>query len=581
MMRVVAVSRATPRWQQMHGRPVFTSIVRQKLEGPLHFGPDGPASNETANHTEQVLAFSAEHYDHWSTIFGIERSAWDWCHWGENLTVSGLDENWLRIGDILRIGATAVFQVTAPRSPCFKLAWRIGQPDQVLRSLTESGWIGFYLKMIAPGWVAAGDPILREQPYPDSLTVGDLARLLIDAKSDNIDALQRALATPALGSQAAGTIRHRVSQLRDGRRGRRERWQGWRPFTVSAVTEEACAIRSFHLRPCDGGTVPPYRAGQFLAVRLPPEAGGAVRCWSLSDYDEEDGDGYRLTIKRTAPDGASAWMHRFAEPGVQLMLRAPAGRFVLERGSFFRAVLISAGIGMTPLLAMLKAHAARGPQAPPLLWLHCTRSGRTHSLRGEIDRLIAANPNFRQMITYSAPDPHDRLGVDYHHAGRLTPATLTALVTAPQRIAPFGRSIELGGEHSDFYLCGPPDFETMVRAVLAAAGVAPANIRTESFGATAARALTEPVVESAQVQFRRSGANGQWRAEQDLTLLEFAEQLGLAPEFGCRMGNCQSCETAILEGAVVYDPDPVASAAPGRVLLCCARPKTALLVLDL
>jgi ferredoxin-NADP reductase len=376
-------------------------------------------------------------------------------------------------------------------------------------------------------------------------------------------------------------IRNRISFLKDGLRTRTRRWRGWRDFTVTETTEEADGIKSFALSPSDGGDVAPHRAGQFLTVRVPLATGPVVRCWSLSDYQETGTARYRLTVKDTAGSGASTWMHSIVKPGDRLAIRPPAGRFVLERGSFYRVVLISAGIGVTPLLSMLKAHAARGDEAPPLVWIHATRSGATHAFRAEIDSLIAGNPNFSKLIYYSAPEAGDRHGRDYDHAGRLTEDGLTALLENTHTIAPFGRSVELGGEHSEFYVCGPRPFEQMVRGALARAGVAPGNIRAETFGVSLRPAQIAPTVEFADIHFRRSRLSARWAADDDLTLLEFAESLGLAPESGCRMGTCQTCETSVLQGEVRYDVEPRVSPPAGRALLCCSRPNSAALELDL
>ena len=145
------MSVATPTLHDINGHSVLTSIIRSPLLEPLYFGPSGPANNETAVHTEAVLATPAEHYDHWMKVFGIGEGEWQWCHWGENPTLTNLDENKLRIGDILRVGPEAVFEVTSPRIPCFKLAWRLGQPETVLHQMIQSGRIGFYLRVKEPG----------------------------------------------------------------------------------------------------------------------------------------------------------------------------------------------------------------------------------------------------------------------------------------------------------------------------------------------------------------------------------------------------------------------------------------------
>ncbi|MBB4633038.1 MOSC domain-containing protein [Sphingosinicella soli] len=197
---MVAVSAAKPAWHDVRGGQTFTSIVRSPAQGGLWFGAGGPDGNETAVHTEAVLAAPAEHYDMWAERFGVDRAEWDWCRFGENIVVNGFDENSLRLGDIVRMG-DVVFRVTSPRIPCFKFAWRLGQPDSVLGPMIESGQVGFYLAVETPGRIGAGTAATLESPDPAAMTVGDLSRLLV-ARDAAPEALREALANPWLGAQA-------------------------------------------------------------------------------------------------------------------------------------------------------------------------------------------------------------------------------------------------------------------------------------------------------------------------------------------------------------------------------------------
>jgi uncharacterized protein len=575
--RVVAVSVSVPRVTDIRGRAIHTSIVRDAHPGPVMFGLGGPISNRTAVHTEDVLGTTAENYDYWTSELGVARAAWPDCFWGENLMVSGLSENALRIGDRLHIGPTAVLEVTSPRIPCFKLAWRLGQPDTFLRTLVESGRTGFYMRVRVPGKISAGAPIVVNPADQGSIAVADLSRLLHDDTAA-VDSLRLALTTPGLGSQASAMLRNRITQLDDGIRCRRGRWQGWRPFVVADIAAESAEVRSFTLRPQDGGEVAQYRAGQFLAVRLRDRNGTHMsRAWSISDYSEEERT-YRLTIRR-APDGrGSMHMHDAIKIGHTLDVRTPAGAFVLDRSTVFRIALISAGIGVTPMLSMLKAHAARN-NAPPLLWIHSTRNGTTHVLREEAQRVIRANPQFKSHIAYTSPGPAKRAGLDFDEPGRLTPERLATLVGPTYRCQPFGRDIELPGTAGLFYICGAEAFENDVRSALLALGVDAAAIYSESFG----RGVIDDsgAIEECEVRFARSLRTVTWRREMDLSLLELAEQHGLMPDASCRAGSCHTCETGIIAGKVRYELQPPVSPSSGRVLICCGRPASARLELDL
>jgi MOSC domain-containing protein YiiM len=275
-----------PRLVEVHGRPILTSIIRDPAAGAVKFGYGGPEGNRTAVHTEEVLATVSENYDHWARELGVPRESWPYAYWGENLTISGVNEHRLRIGDRLTIGKSAIFEVTSPRIPCFKLSWRLGQPDSFLSRLIQSGLTGFYLKVLTPGDVIAGDAVVLDSPHPDSITVGDLSRLLHDPSAD-VERLRHALATPGLGRQATGMLAHRIVHLTDGARVRRGRWTGWRRFRVADVIAETDEVRSFKLQSGDSEPIAEYRAGQFLLIRFrTPDGRLMSRPWSLSDYEE-------------------------------------------------------------------------------------------------------------------------------------------------------------------------------------------------------------------------------------------------------------------------------------------------------
>lgn len=578
-MHVVAVSVARPQWIDVRGRNTLTAIVRQPSAQPVYFGPAGPVGNETAVHTEHVYAFIAEHYDTWTRELGIARSGWEWCHWGENLTLHGVLESDLHIGDRLRVGG-AVLMVTSPRIPCYKLAWRIGQPDSFLRTLIQSGRMGLYLQVLEPGFIGAGDRVEVIARAEDTICVADLGRLLFDDSITDTQRLARLLGIEGLGSQATGMIRKRIGHLRDGGHVRRGRWNGWRSFRIDELTEEAADIRSLRISPVDGGEIAGYRAGQFLTLRLPAVGGEApVRVWSISKYDVM-GSSYRVSVKRGAGAG-SAWIHEHARSGALVDVRPPAGAFTLDRSGILRVVMISAGVGVAPMVSMLEAHAELGADAPPLLWLHSTTCGRTHAFRDEVSALLARLPNGERRVHYTRPDAGDVQGAHYDAAGRVTPELIEMLIRSRYTFRPFGRSIELGGDNSVFYLCGPEDFMAMVRTTLMQAGVPEAAIRQEAFAPVHADARMDRLPEVAVVSFKRSNAEIHWHRDEGMTLLELAEHAGLRPEYGCRMGACGTCEAGLLKGSVQYDERVPARPEEGRVLLCCSRPLTADIAIDL
>jgi uncharacterized protein len=575
---VSAVSISVPRLVEVNGRPILTSIIRDPAPGAVRFGLGGPEGNLTAVHTEEVLATVSENYDHWARELGVPRDSWPYAYWGENLTISGVDEHQLRIGDRLAIGKSAIFEVTSPRIPCFKLSWRLGQPDSFLNRLIQSGLTGFYLRVRIPGDVMAGDPVVVESDHTDNVTVADLSQLLHNPTVD-VERLRRVLATPGLGHQATGMLSHRIVHLTDGARVRRGRWAGWRRFQVADARAETADVRSYLLRSVDDEPIAEYRAGQFLSIRFTTTGGHLIsRPWSLSDY-EEGGRSYRLTIRHSIDGWGSGHMHTRVRVGDELEVRSPAGSFVLDRSTLFRVTLISAGIGITPLVSMLKAHACRTDMSP-LVWIHSTRNASAYALRGDVDRLLRANPSFRSLVLYTVPRPEDRVGVDYHQQGRLTPERLTSFLGESYRCSPFGRDIELPSQTGLFYICGPTAFERDIRAALLAWGVDPLSIHSEHFTPAGAPAAAS-IQSTCTVKFVRSRKEAVWTHDNDLSLLELAEANGLEPPSSCRVGSCHTCENTLLAGNVTYDRAPEVPPAPGRVLICCARPNTDVVELDL
>jgi ferredoxin-NADP reductase/MOSC domain-containing protein YiiM len=573
--RVRAVSVSVPRLVEIHGRPISTSIVHDAHPGPLAFGAGGPAGNSTAVHTEDVLAMPAEHYDYWARELGVERSAWGDCHFGENLMLFGLNEHSLRVGDRLSIGPTALFEVTSPRIPCFKLSWRLGQPESFLKRLVDSGLTGFYLRVLRAGEVGPGDAVTFTSTNEHSIGVAALSQLLSDESAD-LTRLRAAIASPGLGHQASTMLRDRITRITDGERCRIGRWSGWRAVQIARIDAESAGVRSFVLRPKSDERLADYRAGQFLSVRFAgPDGRKQTRTWSLSDY-AEGGPSYRISVLRVG-SGSGHW-HERMRVGDTVEIRSPQGSFTLDRATPFRVVLISAGIGVTPLLSMLKAHACR-PDPPPLLWIHSARDGAAHALRSDAERVLGSNALFRSHIVYTAPRPEDRPGVDFQSGVRLTQERLGELLGTSYVCRPFGREIEIPSYAGAFYLCGPKPFEEMVHQALMNLGVPASHIQSEQFGRHSAD--TPSGLDRAEVRFVRSGKVAEWTAESDLSLLDLAELQDIDAPFSCRAGTCHTCAVHVRRGAVRYALAPTVPPALGEALICCARPDSTTLELDL
>ncbi len=291
-----------------------------------------------------------------------------------------------------------------------------------------------------------------------------------------------------------------------------------------------------------------------------------LRNYSLSG---PPGDGrYRITVKRE-PDGtASGQLHTRLAVGDQLDIAAPRGVFILEPTTA-PVLLISAGIGATPVLAMLHALAAEHAERE-IWWLHGARSGHEHPFAAEAGGLLASLPNVRHHVFYSRPGPDDLEGRDFDSAGRLTASSLAQL--EPPRSA-------------EAYVCGPAPFMEEMAAGLAAIGVDASRIHTEPFGPAAGvtpgiaatptrtphppegRPGTGPTIE-----FARSNLAIPWKDDY-ASLLELAEACDVPVRWSCRTGVCHTCETTLIAGDVAYSPDPVEPPAQGSALICCAQPQ--------
>jgi hypothetical protein len=361
-------------------------------------------------------------------------------------------------------------------------------------------------------------------------------------------------------------------------------WPGWRSFRVArrAFEDEGQKQCSFYLGPVDGAPLPPFQPGQFLTFRLHVAGraegsqageGTVTRCYSLSD--RPDAKAYRITVKRVPappdrpdlpPGASSTHFHDRVHEGDVLDVKAPSGRFFIDPDPTVPVVLIGGGIGITPMMSMLRWSLAEQPQRVVHLF-YGLRNGDEHAFKQVLEELATAHPNFHLNVVYSQPRPADVAGRDFQHAGRVDVDLLRLSLPA--------------GRHR-FYVCGPPAMMESLVPALAAWGVPAADIHFEAFGpasvklgpAAPADDAASPVGE-VEVKFSRSGRTLAWDG-QDANLLDFAERHGVAVDSGCRSGGCGSCETRLLSGSVRYAQPPDHEVAPGHCLLCVGKPASAL-----
>jgi uncharacterized protein len=355
-------------------------------------------------------------------------------------------------------------------------------------------------------------------------------------------------------------------------------WSGWREFRVARREYEDAAHSqcSFYLEPVDGRPLPPYRPGQFLtfSIDIADGAGGTrpiTRCYSLSD--RPDPAQYRVTVKRVParspglpPGLSSSHFHDRVQVGDVLRVKAPSGHFAIDPDRALPVVLIAGGIGITPMMSMLRWCIAEQPGRAVHLY-YGVRSGREHAFKSALEAMAASHPALHLQVAYSRAGDGDRAGRDYLHAGHVDVELLRR--TLPQ------------GRHR-FYVCGPPSMMRTLVPALAAWGVPAGDLHHEAFGPASVRSATARAPPGADmpdaalaVHFRRSGRELVWDGR-DANLLDFAERHGVAVDSGCRSGGCGSCETRLVAGSVRYASPPGHDIAPGHCLLCVGTPASAL-----
>jgi ferredoxin-NADP reductase/MOSC domain-containing protein YiiM/ferredoxin len=579
---LLSVNVGMPKDVSWQGKTVFTGVFKDPVTGPRHVGRlnvDGDGQGDLAGHGGEqraVFVYQLDSYRHWERELG--RSDFVYGQFGENFTIDGLSDDEVCIGDRYRIG-TAVFEVTQPRVTCYRVGIRMNDP-RIPALLVSHHRPGFYFRVLEEGEVQAGDEILKLASGPEQMTVAEVNALLY-LPGHPRQQLLRALRIPALSPGWQASFR----ALLEGEPGSGNAglttaspppaWPGFRRLTVTGIERESDSVISIRVEDPDGAPLPPARPGQYLTLRIQPdtEQRSVLRNYSLSG--PPDAGYYRITVKREHDGTTSGYLHTRLAVGDELDVAAPRGTFILD-GNNAPVLLISAGIGATPVLAMLHALAAEHAQRE-IWWLHGARSSRDHAFAAEARTLLASLPNVRSQVYYSRPDQNDLEGRDFDSAGRLTASLLAELEPPP---------------NAEAYLCGPTPFMEEISAGLAAIGVDASCIHTEPFGptpgltpgiaATPARTPHPPAGQPGSgptIEFARSNLAIPWSSDYS-SLLELAEACDVPVRWSCRTGVCHNCETTLIAGNVDYSPDPVELPADGSALICCAQPRESV-VLDL
>ena len=576
MARLLSVNVGIPRDIEWKGRTVHTGIWKDPVRGRCGVGRlhlDGDGQGDLAGHGGEqraVFAYQIESYRYW----GEQLKRTDFVHgqFGENFTIEGLPDDAVCIGDRYQIG-NALFEVTQPRVTCYRVGIRMNEP-RMPALLTSSGRPGFYFRVLQEGEVGAGDEIVKVGEAKERMTVAEINALLYSPNHAR-DRLERALRIEALSPGWRSSFEALLQSRTSGNAGlvpeaaAHPATPGFRPLAVTAIDQESADVFSLTMQSLDAQPLPTAMPGQYVVLRLQRTRGDPPLFRSYSLSGPVSTERYRVSVKVEPNGAAGAYLRERVRVGDTLDVSSPRGSFILQSAER-PVVLLSAGIGATPVLAMLYALAA-APSARPVLWLHAARDRGHHPFAAEVRRLMPALTHGRSYVCYSRPGSRDKVGEDFDAAGHLSRSVFDE-VGVPRE--------------ADVYLCGPTRFMADMKETLATLGVAPERIHVEIFNGS--ESMTPGVVGAATrashlpkddantgplVSFARSGIAAHWKASAYQSILELAEACDVPVRWSCRTGVCHNCESGLISGSVTYQPDPLDPPAEGNVLICCSRPQ--------
>ncbi len=579
MARLLSVNVGLPRNIEWKGRTVHTGIWKDPVPGRCRVGRlnlDGDGQGDLGGHGGEqraVFVYQIESYRHWQEQ--LKRADLVHGQFGENFTIEGLPDDTVCIGDRYRIGS-ALFEVTQPRVTCYRVGIRMNEP-RMPALLTSSGRPGFYFRVLQEGEVGAGDEIVKMGEAKERMTVAEINALLYSPNHAR-DRLECALRIEALSpgwrSSFEALLRSPTTAAGSGNAGLAPAAAshpvapGFRPLTVTAIDQESADVLSLTMQgPSGDQPLPTALPGQYVVLRLRRTVGGPLfRSYSLSGPLSTER--YRISVKLEPNGAAGTYLREHVRVGDVLDVSSPRGTFILQSGER-PVVLLSAGIGATPVLAMLHALAATR-STRQVLWLHGARDRQHHPFATEVRRLMLTLSHGRSYVCYSRPGPGDKIAEDFDATGHLSPLVFDEVVVPRE---------------ADVYVCGPTPFMAEMKAALAALGVAPERIHEEIFNGS--ESLTPGIVGAATraphlpehdpntgplVSFSRSGIAAHWNASVYQSVLELAEACDVPVRWSCRTGVCHNCETGLVSGAVVYGPEPLDKPADGNLLVCCSQP---------
>ena len=579
MARLLSVNVGLPRDIEWKGRTVHTGIWKYPVHGRCRVGRlnlDGDGQGDLAGHGGEqraVFVYQIESYRYWREQ--LKRTDFVHGQFGENFTIEGLSDDDVCIGDRYQIGS-ALFEVTQPRVTCYRVGIRMNEP-RMPALLTSSGRPGFYCRVLREGEVGAGDGIVKVGEGQGHMTVAEINALLY-LPNHARERLERALRIEALSPgwrwSFEALLQSRTTAPGSGNAGlapaaaAHPAARGFQPLAVMSIEQESTDVLSLTMQRTDGQPLQTALPGQYVVMRLPRSGNGQTLFRSYSLSGPPSMERYRISVKIEPNGAAGTYLKERVRIGDMLDVSSPRGSFILQSGER-PVVLVSAGIGATPVLAMLHALAA-AHSTRQVLWLHAARDRQHHPFGAEVRGLMLALAHGRSCVCYSKPGSRDKIGEDFKTAGHLSQSVLEE-VGVPR--------------NADIYICGPTRFMTDMKEALAALGVGPEQIHVEIFNSS--EPMTPGVVGAAtraphlpkdeanagpMVSFARSGIAAHWNASAYQSILELAEACDVPVRWSCRTGVCHSCESGLVSGAVVYEPELLEKPADGNLLVCCSQP---------
>jgi ferredoxin-NADP reductase/MOSC domain-containing protein YiiM len=575
MARLLSVNVGLPRDIEWKGRTVHTGIWKHSVRGRCRVNQlnlDGDGQGDLAGHGGEqraVFVYQIESYRYWEEQ--LKRTDFAHGQFGENFTIEGLPDNAVCIGDRYQIGS-ALFEITQPRVTCYRVGIRMSEP-RMPALLTSSGRPGFYFRVLQEGAVGASDEIVKVGEAKERMTVAEINALLYSPDHAR-ERLERALRIEALSPGWRSSFKALLQTQTSGNAGlvpeaaAHPAAPGFRPLVVTAIDHESADVLSLTMQSPDGQALRTALPGQYVVLRLQRIADGPPLFRSYSLSGPLSTERYRISVKIEPNGAAGTYLREHVRVGDTLGVSSPRGSFVLQSGER-PVVLLSAGIGATPVLAMLHALAATR-STRQVLWVHAARDGQHHPFAAEVRRLMLALAHGHSYVCYSRPGSGDKMGEDFDVSGHLSRSVFDEV----------GLSRE-----ADIYLCGPTRFMADMKEALATSGLPPQRIHVEIFNGS--EPMTPGVVGAATraphppkdnpntgplVSFARSGIAAHWKASAYQSILELAEACDVPVRWSCRTGVCHNCESGLVSGAVSYGPEPLEKPADGNLLVCCSQP---------